>query len=240
MAPRLAYPLFLALLSAASASAGDGVDGRYGHTEIRYVDGKPAVFHQSRKVLAIEEADAAAIFRVLPGTSQDLVVIQSWKPEPNCHNSYRLLRIQANAQIQASPEFGGCTDFAGISFAGPYPVIQLRPTAAQKISQLMWKDGALVELPPVTAACFAKHEQAVEKGARLEQQAGFVAAGEGRLQFHSAPDERCEIAGTFVVPGDHLEASRAHGRYTLVVYRHPKTAKVAAGWVESARLKPIN
>jgi hypothetical protein len=109
-----------------------------------------------------------------------------------------------------------------------------------KIEQLAWKDGKIFVLSPVTEPCFAKHQQAIEKSGRQPQAANVVAAGEGRLQFHSAPEERCEIAGTFVVPGDRLEASRVHGRYTLVFYQHPKAARVAAGWVDSARLKPAN
>jgi len=234
--------IILALLSASPARAGDGIDGRYGRTEIRYIAGKPAVFHQGRKVLSVNEADEAAIFHVIPGSSQDFIVIKSWKPGLNCHNSYRLLSIQANGLVQASPELGDCTDLAGISFAGTSPIIHLRQAAGTKIEQLMWKDGKIVALPPASEACFSKHEQAIEKGGRSKsQQAGPVTAlGEGRLQFYSAPDESCAIAGTFVVPGDHLDASRANGRYTLVVYQHPKTAKVAAGWVESARLKSAN
>lgn len=239
---RPAVSIIIALLSASPAHAGDGIDGRFGRTEIRYIAGKPAVFHQGRSVLTVTEADEAAIFHVIPETSQDFVVIKSRKPGLNCHNSYRLLSIQANGTVQASPELGDCTDLAGISFAGANPIIHLRQSVGTKIEQLMWKDGRIIELPPASEACFSKHEQAVEKGGRSKpQQPGPVTAiGEGRLQFYSAPDESCTIAGTFVVPGDHLEASHANGRYTLVLYQHPKTAKVAAGWVESTRLKSAN
>ena len=60
-----------ALLLAGQAIAGDGVEGRYGRTEIRYIAGKPAVFHTGRNVLTISEADEASIFHVIPETSQE-------------------------------------------------------------------------------------------------------------------------------------------------------------------------
>ncbi len=237
-------PLFIfpALLLAGQATAGDGVDGRYGRTEIRYVAGKPAVFHKGRNVLTVSEADEASIFHVIPASTQEYVVIKSWKPGLNCHNSYRLINIQPNGTVQASPEFGDCTDLAGISFAGPSPIIHLRQVERGKIEQLIWKDGKIADLAPASEACYAKHEQAIEADRSPQaQRVGHASAtGEGRLQFHSAPDDRCAIPGTFVVPGDRLEASRTHGRYTLVIYQHPKTANVAAGWVESARLKSAN
>lgn len=239
MALRPTLPIIFALLSAGLASASNGFDGRYGHTEIRYLAGKPTVYHKNQKVLTVDEADAAAILRVVSGTTQDLLVIQSWKPGPACHNSYRLLRIQAGAPVEVSPELGDCSDFAGVSFAGPYAIAHLRQT--EKIEQLMWKDSRLFALPPITPACFTKHQQAIEGGSNIQpQQTGFMVAGEGRLQFHSAPEEHCEIAGTFVIAGDRLEASHVQGRYTWVVYQNPKTGNVAAGWVETSCLKQIN
>lgn len=239
MALRSALPP-LALLMAGAATAGDGIDGRFGRTEVRYIAAKPAIFHHGRMALAIDDADEAAILRLMPEASKDFVLVQAWKSALKCPASYRLLSIQSTAPLQASAAFGACTEIAGISFAGQYPVMYLRQAGGAKIGQLAWKDGKMFDLPPVTETCFSKHQQAFEKSSRQPQPASFAAAGEGRLQFHSAPDERCEIAGIFVVPGDRLEASRVHGRYTLVFYQHPKVARVAAGWVDSARLKPAN
>lgn len=238
MALRSALSLHV-LLMAGTANAGDGIDGRFGHTEIRYIAAKPAVFQNGRKALDIDDADEAAILRLMPEANRDFVLLQARKPAQKCFASYRLLAIHSRAPLQASPAFGDCAEIAGTSIAGQNPVIQLRQ-ASGKIEQRAWKDGKIFELPPITEPCFAKHQQAIEKSSRQPQSATFVTAGEGRLQFLSAPDERCEIAGTFVVPGDRLEASRVHGRYTLVFYQHPKAARVAAGWVDSARLKPAN
>lgn len=239
MTLRSALPL-LVMLMAGTATAGDGIDGRFGRTEVRYIAAKPAVFHNGRMSLAINDADEAAILRLTPEATKDFVLIQAWRPALKCAASYRLLSIQSKVPILASPAFGDCTEIAGISIAGQYPLVHLRQAGGKKIEQLAWKDGKIFELTPVTEPCFAKHQEAIEKSSRQPQLARYVAAGEGRLQFHSAPDEHCEIAGTFVVPGDLLEASRVHGRYTLVFYQHPKAARVAAGWVDSARLKPAN
>lgn len=239
MALRPTLTLLLASLIAGQASASDWIDGRFGRTEIRHFAGKPAIFHQGEKALALEEADEADILRVIPEASQDYVLVKSWKQGRKCHKRYRLLSIPAKETVLATPELSDCAEVAGITFAGNYPIIHLRQPGAPTVEQLMWKQGKLFELASATPACFARHEQANEKSNRLPPgQSGQVAAGEGRLQFQSAPDERCAIPGTFVVPGDRLEASRTHGKYTLVVYQHPKTGKAAAGWVESARLKP--
>lgn len=230
-------PFVLVMLMAGMATAGEGIDGRFGRTEVRYISAKPAIFHNGQKAFAIDDAQEAAILRLMPEATKDFVLVQTWKPAQACPTSFHVLAIQAKTPLQASPNFGVCADLAAMTFAGQYPVMHLRQTGAKKIEQLVWKDGKLFELPPVTEACFAKHQQAIEKSNR-QPPAAYLAAGEGRLQFHSAPDEHCEIAGTFVVPGDRLEASRVRGRFTLVFYQHPKAAKVAAGWVDSTRLKP--
>lgn len=240
MARRLALSLCLAMLSATAAQASESVDGRYGRTEVRYVAGKPAVFHKGQKALVLNEADKASIVRVIPGTAQDFVLIQSWKPADKCPASYRLLNVPGSGTLQATTEIGRCMDLVGITLAGTYPVLHFQQAGkAAKVEQLMWKDGAQIELPATTAACFSRHEQAAEKGSRIApQQAAHLVIGEGRLQFNSAPDEHCAAAGTFVVPGDSLMASRLYGRYTLVLYQHPKSGKATVGWVDSARLKP--
>lgn len=241
MAPRPILPFIFALLLLDHACASDAVDGRYGRVELRYVEGKPAVFHRGAKALTFDEADEADILRVIPETSQDFVLIKSWKQGRKCHNRYRLLSIPGKETVLATPELSDCTEVAGITFAGSSPIIHLRQPDAPNVEQFIWKAGKLLGLAPATAACFQKHALAIDKSGRVPlQQSAQLAAGEGRLQFHSAPDEHCAIAGTFVVPGDRLEASRTQGRYTLVVYQNPKTEKAAAGWVESTRLKPAN
>jgi hypothetical protein len=41
---------------AGTATAGDGINGRFGQTEIRYIAAKPAVFHNGRMALDIDDA----------------------------------------------------------------------------------------------------------------------------------------------------------------------------------------
>jgi hypothetical protein len=62
--------------------------------------------------------------------------------------------------------------------------------------------------------------------------------GKGRLQFYSAPDERCRMEGVFVVPKDEViaYAETADG-WTSVMYVNPNTNRDVQGWVRSKRLK---
>jgi hypothetical protein len=67
---------------------------------------------------------------------------------------------------------------------------------------------------------------------------GNVVIGTGRLQFYSAPNFRCPIAGVFVVPGDELVAyALTDGGWTSVMYLNPRNGNDASGWVRSERLK---
>lgn len=239
MLVRVALPALAAVLFTPASWGSEVADGRYGRTEVRYLNGKPAVFHQARQVLILDEADSASIVRVVPEVRQDYIVIKSWKPVSRCQNSYRLLGIRATGPVQASGELGSCMELAGITFAGDAPIAHFRPaTATGNVTQILWKDGRQNELPPMTQACFKLLENAIARSGRTL--GAQVVAGEGRLQFYSAADEECAMPGVFLVPGDRLVAARSFGRYSYVQYQNPKTAKVVAGWVDSARLKPAS
>jgi len=65
-----------------------------------------------------------------------------------------------------------------------------------------------------------------------------VVTGTGRLQFYSAPNERCAMAGIFIIPKDKLIAyARTDDGWTSVMYVNPRTGNDVSGWVRSARLK---
>jgi hypothetical protein len=65
-----------------------------------------------------------------------------------------------------------------------------------------------------------------------------VVTGTGRLQFYSAPNERCAMAGIFVIPNDKLVAyARTDDGWSSVMYVNPRTGNDVSGWVRSARLK---
>jgi len=65
-----------------------------------------------------------------------------------------------------------------------------------------------------------------------------VVTGSGRLQFYSAPSERCSMSGIFVVPKDELVAYAAtDDGWSQVMYMNPRTGDTVSGWVRSARLK---
>ncbi|WP_204117513.1 hypothetical protein [Paraburkholderia sp. C35] len=62
--------------------------------------------------------------------------------------------------------------------------------------------------------------------------------GKGRLQFYSAPDEKCKMEGVFVLPKERLNAYYEFEKYTSVIYINSKTNARASGWVKSDRLRP--
>lgn len=65
-----------------------------------------------------------------------------------------------------------------------------------------------------------------------------VVTGTGRLQFYSAPSERCSMSGVFVIPKDELVAYAAtDDGWSQVMYMNPRTGNTVSGWVRSARLK---
>jgi hypothetical protein len=65
-----------------------------------------------------------------------------------------------------------------------------------------------------------------------------VVTGAGRLQFYSAPSERCAVCGVFVIPKDELVAYAAtDDGWSSVMYMNPRTGNTVSGWVRSARLK---
>lgn len=65
-----------------------------------------------------------------------------------------------------------------------------------------------------------------------------VVTGAGRLQFHSAPNERCPMNGVFVIPNDRLIAyAETDDGWSSVMYTNPRTGNVVSGWVKSERWK---
>jgi hypothetical protein len=65
-----------------------------------------------------------------------------------------------------------------------------------------------------------------------------VVIGAGRLQFYSAPNAGCAMAGVFVIPGDEpIAYGRSNDGWSSVMYSNPKTGNDVAGWVKSSRLK---
>jgi hypothetical protein len=65
-----------------------------------------------------------------------------------------------------------------------------------------------------------------------------VVVGAGRLQFYSAPNASCAMAGVFVIPKDELNTyARSNDGWSSVMYSNPKTGNHVSGWVKSSRLK---
>jgi len=67
---------------------------------------------------------------------------------------------------------------------------------------------------------------------------GAVVTGAGRLQFYSAPNANCAMAGVFVIPKDELITyAQSNDGWSSVVYSNPGTGNNVSGWVRSTRLK---
>jgi hypothetical protein len=65
-----------------------------------------------------------------------------------------------------------------------------------------------------------------------------IVVGTGRLQFYSAPESHCAMAGVFVIPKDELVSyAETDDGWASVMYLNPKTGNSVTGWVRAARLK---
>jgi hypothetical protein len=90
-----------------------------------------------------------------------------------------------------------------------------------------------------TTMCNTVERQSEKSGDLIAgEKSGFKVIGRGRLQFYSAPDERCKTPGTFILPGEKVDAHSAFAGYTSVDYFNIKTRSSASGWVKSDRLAP--
>jgi hypothetical protein len=101
------------------------------------------------------------------------------------------------------------------------------------------KLAPLLLVAPLTAHAApdtCKSLAAAARTSALEVEAKRRVAGQGRLQFYSAPSQACAIKGLFVVPGDTLDAHLTLEDFVFVTYTNPKTGKKADGWIDGKRL----
>lgn len=96
----------------------------------------------------------------------------------------------------------------------------------------------LREAPGVTQRCDALDEQASQASTRLPPTQGrMIVVGNGRLPFHSAPDDSCRMPGVFILSGESVQADRTYRGFTSVVYLSARKNGPVKGWVRSDRLK---
>jgi hypothetical protein len=94
-------------------------------------------------------------------------------------------------------------------------------------------ESAVIEICDVANKNAAKSETLIPG-----YESGREVVGRGRLQFYSAPDERCKIPSVFIVSNEKVDAHSVFGNYTFVDYFNSKTGSNSSGWVRSNRLKP--
>jgi len=99
----------------------------------------------------------------------------------------------------------------------------------------------LILLLPGTASaadCDVLDEKAVQFGTHIpSHMSGRVVIGKGRLQFYSAPNLSCKKSGSFILPGESVDAYLEYKGFTSVLYMNSKTGTEAEGWVLSSKLK---
>jgi hypothetical protein len=102
--------------------------------------------------------------------------------------------------------------------------------------------GLIASLPPIGAFAGPANCRSPEVGTVgapvVSPPRSALVVGTGRLQFYSAPDPRCPITGTFIIPKDDviLYAQRDDG-WAFAGYFHAKDEGFVSGWVRSVRLK---
>ena len=69
-------------------------------------------------------------------------------------------------------------------------------------------------------------------------QSGRIITGSGRAYFYSAPNDKCKIKDTFLVPGDLTDAGLEFGDFTYVIYFHPVSGQETSGWLKMDRVRP--
>ncbi|MBP2198265.1 hypothetical protein [Pantoea cypripedii] len=99
--------------------------------------------------------------------------------------------------------------------------------------------GLLLVLLPLTSSASVSCQEAdktgISQGARFDNTDNlYKVGGQGRLQFYSAPDAKCIMKGTFVIPGNDLIAYVEYGGFYRVMYVADDDQ--VTGWVKKNRL----
>lgn len=108
----------------------------------------------------------------------------------------------------------------------------------------MHKDKWLAALYLISSTAAAQQidcaalDAAVKTGAEHRPYIGEV-IGQGRAQFHSAPDATCPIRGKFIIPGDGVAIYSEYGAWSQILYP-AGDEEDAGGWVRSERLRVLS
>lgn len=84
--------------------------------------------------------------------------------------------------------------------------------------------------------CAQLDKQASIQGTKMDNTDNiYQVAGKGHLYFYSAPDKKCLIKKTFIIPGDFVYTYIEYNGYYSVMYMAKEDRQVS-GWVEKSRL----
>jgi hypothetical protein len=152
------------------------------------------------------------------------------------------VEIGAEGAPAVSSPFGECMTLFGARLQDGKAVVQLAEAAradlaSARIHEFAFADGGVRELPKVLGFCEASALAAAGSAVTVTPDlAGKTVGGTGRAWFHTAPLEECRTPKVFLVPGDHVSASRETDAFVEIEYRNPKSGQVFKGWLRRDRL----
>ena len=236
------FLLMACLMAAGACQATDNtrLETRFGKVEVRSSANATTIVHKGEVALTIA-ADDASLLRVSTTSGNELIIVQAWRPGLHCRHTFWLLDLADKAKPVASKAFGECMELAGAGFLDGFPVVHLKTPfidaseVAQSMASYQWRQGEVRSVfesaDPCKAAAFEASTNASTAPAATRK-----VTGPGRLDFLSAPSANCRQAGVFIIPGDVVTTSVAHGAYVYASYTHPKSGKKTDGWLLKDRL----
>lgn len=234
----LSAALLLATSTAcAMAASSASLAARHGLVEVNAHDETAEILFRGKQIAALAAA-GASLFQITSTGEREFVIVQATYSGLNCRHFYVLLELLDDA-AKVSEQFGACGDLGGAGFSGAEPVVHLTDSVHPEagVASYQWSSKGVqlaFESPSVCGAVgFLARKNGKPIASALQ---GRQATGTGRLQFLSAPDPGCSMAGVFVVPGDRLSASLSLDAFVLVSYTNPKSGRRVEGWVTRERL----
>ena len=184
----------------------------------------------------------ASLHKLAIRSDKDYVLADAETPGLNCRHEFLLLELGAEGAPVVSNPFGNCMTLLGARLQDGKAVVQLAEAVrsglvSARVHEFVFDNGRVQELPKLLGYCEASALAAASMAVALTpDEAGKTVAGAGRAYFHSAPAEECRTPKVFLVPGDHVRATRETDAFVEIEYRNPKSGQVFKGWLKRDRL----
>jgi hypothetical protein len=214
-----------------------------GKLAVRAAGNGEEITYRNQTVLKIAPDSSASLFRISATSQPEYVIVETSHGGLHCHSEYILLELPTRGPAVVSNQFGECSELAGAGFIEGAPVVHLSAPYIEGqrsppvASSNTWRNATMSVAFTSTDICAIALYRARSntKTAASATQLRLV-TGVGRLQFLSAPDDRCRKAGVFVVRGDSVVVKAESSDFASVTYSSPKTNTNVEGWVRMDRL----